>query len=168
MERKPTLGWWLLLGEVSMWEAPEIYSLEPFRPQLLEESEESSSAFYLLERKWQIMSTSNRIYIEVTVDYHGRKAKNVEELLDQILDVFASSQGIEDPDLAADLGRHTLTFCMSVTDISDPTDALKRGAAAVRSALHACGESTQGWPVFDDNFGLTLHTKSEARNLLSA
>jgi len=82
-----------------------------------------------------------RFYLEITCQVHGIPA---EEVYDNLADAVHDLTDVKDQDLGANLAEGTFDFCLTV-DASGEAEALGRGLAAVRTAVHAAGGSTPGW-----------------------
>jgi hypothetical protein len=85
-----------------------------------------------------------RYYLEITCQVHGASRDTMEDLFEPLAEAVYDLTGVIDPDLGADMARSRFDFTMAV-DADSEVDALRAGLAAVRSALHAIGESTPGW-----------------------
>jgi len=74
---------------------------------------------------------------------------DLEEYLDAVLDEFDGLNGVTDVDYVATLITGEVEFTGYVS-ASNPTEAHVLFLAAVRTAVHAAGGSTPGWPTFDE------------------
>lgn len=83
-------------------------------------------------------------YIEFTVQAVGTQRDQFESVFGEVANALATATGVIDPDLAADLGKRELTFCMTV-NASGVDEALSTVVAVARAALHAAGQATPGW-----------------------
>lgn len=78
-------------------------------------------------------------------DFHGRGAA----LMDELMGLEDANELITDTTLAGDAGRMTWTIEIVVlTD--DQFDGLMTALTTIRTALHALGDATAGWPTAED------------------
>jgi hypothetical protein len=85
-----------------------------------------------------------RYYLEITCNVLGLGRSELEERFDTIADAVYDLTDVVDADLGMDLDNDRLDFTMAI-DANDEPDALGKGLAAVRCAIHASGGSTPGW-----------------------
>lgn len=83
-------------------------------------------------------------YIEFTVQAIDTRRDQFESVIDDVADALATATGVIDPDLAADLSKQELTFCMTVS-ATGIDEALSKVVAVARAALHSAGQATPGW-----------------------
>lgn len=89
-----------------------------------------------------------RYYLEITVQVSGLSDDAVKALFDPLAEAVYDLADVVDADLGARIGDREFDFTMAV-DADGAPDALTRGLAAVRCALHATGGSTADW---EDHF----------------
>jgi hypothetical protein len=87
--------------------------------------------------------TVNRwFYVELRCQ--GDPSEDLESQLDVIMDALCAEPGDADADIGADLVAGTVDFCVSI-QADNPSEALAKVQAFVRSALHGAGIRTPGW-----------------------
>lgn len=65
--------------------------------------------------------------------------------MDELASIEEADDMITDVEMSGDLDEHEITFEMVILT-TDPLEANIKAMTAVRSALHAAGEATPGWP----------------------
>lgn len=86
----------------------------------------------------------NRYYLEITIHLQETDASQMDALFEPLADATYDLDGVIDADLGARLDEGEFDFTMAI-DAEDEPDALGKGLAAVRCAIHAAGGSTPGW-----------------------
>lgn len=67
-------------------------------------------------------------------------------LMDALVDLDECNPDIADATVGSDAGQHVITVEMLVfTD--DPLTALGQASTVLRTAIHATGAATRGWPI---------------------
>jgi hypothetical protein len=70
----------------------------------------------------------------------------LEPLMDALLDLEEADPSIEDPDIAANVSTGCVDVQMLV-NADDPSLAMVKAFATLRSAIHAIGDATPGWEM---------------------
>lgn len=90
----------------------------------------------------------------------GDVPADLEDRLDQVGEELDGLSNVTDADYSASLSEGVVTFTGFV-DAEDLVDAHQLFATAVRTAIHAAGGSTAGWPTFTDR-SMGAHVADEA------
>jgi len=71
----------------------------------------------------------------------------LDQFTDQLMEELAKIN--EEPDLGGSLASGVFDIWVTVKS-SDPVDAVQQGTNVIRTAGHAAGASTHGWPRLDE------------------
>lgn len=81
----------------------------------------------------------------VTDEFHARGMA----LMDQLMDLEEQNADVTDMALAGEADRKVWTIEMLVL-VDDEFEALVKALSVIRTALHALGDSTPGWPTAEE------------------
>jgi hypothetical protein len=71
-------------------------------------------------------------------------------VMDELLDLEQCNDDITDSAVGTDAAASMITIDLLVLDVAEPAAVLQRGLDIVRTAIHAAGGATPGWPVFSE------------------
>lgn len=86
--------------------------------------------------------------------------EQIESHLDRIADSLAECSGYIDADVAANLAKNEVTYCISL-QARTLDEAVSRVKTIARTALHASGGSTPGW----ESVGIAIPSADGDRSL---
>jgi hypothetical protein len=79
--------------------------------------------------------------------------QNLESSIDRIMEELVrltevKNARISDPNIGADLAAGRVEFSLTVDAAEE--DVTKEAVTAIRTAIHAAGQGTPGWPTFEE------------------
>jgi hypothetical protein len=81
-------------------------------------------------------------------DDHDHLESSIDRIMEELVRLAEVDARISDPNIGADLATGLVEFSLTV-DAAEQ-DVTKVAVTAIRTAIHAAGQGTPGWPAFDE------------------
>ncbi len=72
---------------------------------------------------------------------------SIDQVMDELVKLTEVDETLYDPSIGADLVAGEVEFSLSVD--ADEDEAIPKALGAIRTAIHAAGGGTPGWPCFE-------------------
>jgi len=87
-----------------------------------------------------------KVKAEIELTYTADPSEDVEEFFGRVMQDFIDV-GVEDPAVGVDLEKREASFAL-IAEGERPEDAVAAAIGTIRTAIHAAGGATPGWPTF--------------------
>jgi hypothetical protein len=79
---------------------------------------------------------------------HANLESSIDRIMEELVRLAEVDARISDPNIAADLAAGKVEFSLTVNAAEQ--DVTKVAVTAIRTAIHAAGQGTPGWPAFEE------------------
>jgi hypothetical protein len=83
-----------------------------------------------------------------TANEHDNLESSIDRIMEELVRLTEVDACISDPNIGADLAAGQVEFSMTVNAAEQ--DVTKVAVTAIRTAIHAAGQGTPGWPAFEE------------------
>jgi len=81
-------------------------------------------------------------------DDHHHLESSIDRIMEELVRLAEVDPRISDPNIGADLAAGQVEFSLTV-DAAEQ-DVTKVAVTSIRTAIHAAGQGTSGWPAFEE------------------
>jgi hypothetical protein len=81
-------------------------------------------------------------------DDHDNLETSIDRIMEELVRLAEVDARISDPNIAADLAAGQVEFSLTVNAAEQ--DVTQVAVTAIRTAIHAAGQGTPGWPGFEE------------------
>jgi hypothetical protein len=79
---------------------------------------------------------------------HANLESSIDRIMEELVRLTEVNERISDPNIGADLAAGQIEFSLTVNAAEE--DVTKEAVTAIRTAIHAAGQGTPGWPTFEE------------------
>ena len=84
----------------------------------------------------------------IAADDHDNLESSIDRIMEELVRLTEVNPSISDPNIGADLAAGEIEFSLTVNAAEE--DVTKEAVTAIRTAIHAAGQGTAGWPSFEE------------------
>jgi hypothetical protein len=84
----------------------------------------------------------------IAADDHDNLESSIDRIMEELVRLAEVNPRISDPNIGADLAAGEIEFSLTVNAAEQ--DVMKEAVTAIRTAIHAAGQGTPGWPAFEE------------------